>query len=84
MNSFREFRSRNDESISLSIDPLNDFTAVESIRRDDEFAGAFCRPYNGRNRAIMARQRIPGIESVLSVVPGRPNAISIVSPAQRS
>lgn len=54
----RKFRSRDDESISPPTDPLNDFAAVESIRRDvhDGSAGALYRP--GRNRVIIARQRI--------------------------
>jgi len=56
----RKFRPRNDESISPPTDPLNDFAAVESIRRDarDGSAGALYRP--GRNRVIIARQRILG------------------------
>ena len=54
----RKFRPRNDESISPPTDPLNDFAVVESIRWDvsDGSAGTLYRP--GRNRAIIARQRI--------------------------
>lgn len=53
-------RETTDESISPPTDPLNDFAAVESIRRDvrDGSAGALYRL--GRNRVIIARQRILG------------------------